>query len=519
MTLPLSLVAGTVATLLAASAAEAVSLRTRQCVQASRATRRVCTEQCTADSRGAYAACFGPGTACASACVARQAACQERPLQVRIDCQGGCNSRLRSALASCRDASDALACADRARLAALECNHGCQLAAAPALQACNRLLRECSRTCPSQPGSPDVIVAHLGDSTCATNYLAPEMRVHSVLNRRLAARYREQRIVSRNLCRSGEFIRELLEERYASVRASEPHIDVALIRYGHNDLALFSPDQFRIYLERLCNRLRTDYPGIHLVLETNTYLDPEHGGSDQANELFNRYWDMSRRVARGRGLPLVDIFERRRDEVQAGNWDLSIRNRRLALERFGQLILDDSKDREMARVEGWFNDVHPNANGVEIAADEEFRTLTTRWPSQLPLAPGGRVATPSQGISIGTRECIESSRLMRKTCLNQCTQDFRGMFVNCFGPGRACTASCVREQAACLAIPAGARLQCQQGCTANLESALASCTSGPCSDAARLEALECSQQCELAVAPMRQACNNGFQDCIRDCAS
>ena len=38
----------------------------------------------------------------------------------------------------------------------------------------------------------------------------------------------------------------------------------------------------------------------------------------------------------------------------------------------------------MKDVPGWFYDNHPNANGVLIIADEEFKTIASRWPDHLP---------------------------------------------------------------------------------------------------------------------------------------
>ena len=125
---------------------------------------------------------------------------------------------------------------------------------------------------------------------------------------------------------------------------------------------------------------------MHLVLETNTYLDPDHGGGDERNARYDRYWSVVRAVATDRGYPLVDVFRRRREEVRRGNWDQNRRRRKLARQRFGRDVLDGSKDAEMAGVAGWFRDAHPNPNGVRIIADEEFRTLVTTWPDRLPRA-------------------------------------------------------------------------------------------------------------------------------------
>jgi hypothetical protein len=54
------------------------------------------------------------------------------------------------------------------------------------------------------------------------------------------------------------------------------------------------------------------------------------------------------------------------------------------MEKFGRRILDGSKDNEMKDVPGWFCDNHPNATGVKIIADEEFKTITGLWPKALP---------------------------------------------------------------------------------------------------------------------------------------
>jgi lysophospholipase L1-like esterase len=241
---------------------------------------------------------------------------------------------------------------------------------------------------PSLPAAgPEVVVAHFGDSTCSTDYLPAGQRVDAVLNGLLTARYPAQRIVNRNVCKSGEWIRSFVDSgRYARVRARVPRVDVALVRYGQNDMKYYPPEEFRSQLAELCDALAADYPGVHLVLETNTWVDPAHGGFERANTKFERYWEEIRALARERGYPLVDVAARRRREIARGNWDFSIRNKELAQKRYGRWILDDGKDAEMAGVPHWFKDTHPNVRGVRLVADEELRTLTTRWPEALPRA-------------------------------------------------------------------------------------------------------------------------------------
>jgi hypothetical protein len=101
---------------------------------------------------------------------------------------------------------------------------------------------------------------------------------------------------------------------------------------------------------------------------------------------MNSVWAVVRQFAKEREYPLVEIYERKKKETQAGNWDQRIRNQQLSKAKFGRRILNGEKDDEMKDVPGWFYDNHPNANGVGIIADEEFRTITDRWPQHLPTA-------------------------------------------------------------------------------------------------------------------------------------
>jgi hypothetical protein len=237
-------------------------------------------------------------------------------------------------------------------------------------------------------GTDEVVIAHFGDSTCITSYLPKEQRVDAVLNARLLEHYKGQKIRNVNVGLDGDHVRQFLDAgRYAKdVKNKLPRIDIALIRYGQNDMKRIKPEEFKKHLEELCDKLLADYPGVQLVLETNTFVDPKHGGSDGMNKQYNLYWDVLRTVAKERKYPLVEIFERRKKEIESGNWDLCIRNQALSKEKFGKLIVDGSKDAEMAAVPKWFGDSHPNPNAVKVLADEEFKALTATWPQKLPRA-------------------------------------------------------------------------------------------------------------------------------------
>ncbi len=249
-------------------------------------------------------------------------------------------------------------------------------------------------------GSPgDVVVVHFGDSTAITDYLPESDRIDHVLNARLAARYPGQHITNLNVARNADTIRAFLaprrllhglvtrRSRYeAEVLETIPHIDIALIRYGQNDMKRITPDAFKAEVARLCDRLLHDYPGVHIVLETNTYMDPAHGGRSRDNANNDVYWQKIRDVARERGYPLVDVYRRRQREIAAGNWDFYIRSQKLSKQRYGHLIVDGSKDAEMANERIWFGNRHPNPNAIHVTADEELRVLESAWPTQLPRA-------------------------------------------------------------------------------------------------------------------------------------
>ena len=237
----------------------------------------------------------------------------------------------------------------------------------------------------------EVVIVHFGDSTCITSYLPKEKRVETVLNKRLSAFYENQKIVSHNVAAGGDYIRKFLHSgRYQRVvREKIPQIDIALIRYGHNDQKHCEPVEYKKHLEEFCDLLAEDDPSVQIVLETNTWVDPKHHAVDpkasvKLNERMNSVWAVVREVAKERKYPLVEIYERKKKETATGNWDQRIRHQQLSMEKFGRRILDGEKDDETEDTPGWFYDNHPNANGVRIIADEEFKVITGLWPEQPP---------------------------------------------------------------------------------------------------------------------------------------
>ena len=159
--------------LLVAASAGAVTSRTRACVFAARKARSNCITTCRTDYFGTFAACYGPGSACAAACLNDQANCQAIPSGTLSDCKldtlfcpdgnpngtngcnpatatiGGCGETLKEALKNCNTAADPEACASSARLDNLRCQQACQILFAPALQACNQGFSDCTESCAS----------------------------------------------------------------------------------------------------------------------------------------------------------------------------------------------------------------------------------------------------------------------------------------------------------------------------------------------------------------------------------
>ncbi len=226
-------------------------------------------------------------------------------------------------------------------------------------------------------------IGHFGDSTCITSYLPEEKRVHKVLERKLEAAFRGLDVVPRNFARGGDFIYRFLNHendwgprwkegegpkpgRYWTEARGKTELDIALIRYGQNDMKQYEPPEFGERLKELIARIRTDFPGVLVILETGTYFDPDHYGWAGINRQFDGYWQATRNVAKELRLPLVDNFRRWKEETGKGNWDLRIR-------RDG--TLDASKDAGREKDKSWFANGHPNARGVELIVDEEIKVI------------------------------------------------------------------------------------------------------------------------------------------------
>lgn len=225
-------------------------------------------------------------------------------------------------------------------------------------------------------------VALFGGSSVATTYLPEGAKHHAVLERELAKAYPEQAIKVSNFADNGEFIaRYLLRGAYEKHRESVSGIDIAIIRFGTNDIKRMDMPEYRSHMEKFIELLKKDFPEIQIILETGMYVDyPIHYSKDR-NKTLNPTWQVSRDIAAQDGYPLVEYYEAVKAEAAAGNWDVRVRARPNSR---GPFVLDASQDAGKENDPRWFTDIHPNPEGVQIAVREEVKTLKAHFPEKLP---------------------------------------------------------------------------------------------------------------------------------------
>lgn len=231
----------------------------------------------------------------------------------------------------------------------------------------------------------DVRVVLFGGSSVASSYLPEDQQHQAVLQAMLQKAYPEQKITVENWASGGEFVaRYLLTGAYEKQRKEQPGIDVAIIRFGTNDQKRMKPPEYKEHLRKLVAVLKEDFPGVQIILETGIYVDyPKHYSSDR-NKILNPYWQISRDLAKEDGYPLVEYYERVKQETAAGNWDVRTRARKTE-----EMIMDNTQDAGHENDPVWFTNIHPNAEGVRLAADEEVKIIKELFPTALPT---GQVA-------------------------------------------------------------------------------------------------------------------------------
>jgi lysophospholipase L1-like esterase len=224
----------------------------------------------------------------------------------------------------------------------------------------------------SKPAKDEVIVLHLGDSITITSYLPFHRRVDRLLDAMTKKEFPAVRTRHINWGADGEYVKDLLDSgRYKkTVKESFERIDVAIISYGPNDSRFYAADVYRGLLDRLCETLKTDYPGITIILATETDLFPVN---EDVRKQYGAYWQASRDLAKEKGYRLVDNVARFAKEQSA----------------------------DLCRGPG---DMHPSARGVEVMADETFKTLREVFAARAPAAAAPVVPASPAAETVETPE-------------------------------------------------------------------------------------------------------------------
>lgn len=184
---------------------------------------------------------------------------------------------------------------------------------------------------------------------------------------------------------SGEFIRRLLDTRYASAVTRKPQADYIFIRYGLNDTKRrenFAENFPRDYRE-LISWLRRDHPRATLIAMTAIPYS-----EDDNHEAINA---LVAKVAAEEKLALFDIAPRYLAELTRGPNMLNYRRYPLAkvpenLRAFATpyivagtdpqvIVLDNRLDAIFGHLPGWFSDRHPNQAGYNVIASETAKFL------------------------------------------------------------------------------------------------------------------------------------------------
>lgn len=239
----------------------------------------------------------------------------------------------------------------------------------------------------------------LGGSSVKTSYLPKGTKHEDALKELLQEAYPEQKVEVYNWADNGESIaRYFLRETYENDYAGAVGADIAVIRFGTNDQKIMSLEEYHHQLTQLVSVLERDFPGIQVFLETGIYVDfPAHYRHDR-NITLVPFWDVSRRIAEERNLPLVDYFTISKNETLKGNWDLRVRARPAGQKEF---VLDGSQDAGKENDPAWFTDIHPNPVGTRLAAAAETESIKAKFPDAL---PAGNKKSDRPAVSIEAYE-------------------------------------------------------------------------------------------------------------------
>jgi lysophospholipase L1-like esterase len=153
--------------------------------------------------------------------------------------------------------------------------------------------------------------------------------------------------------------------RYDHVVEVNKNVDFIFLRYGSNDRYAYSVEVFKKNLKNLYEKLKKNYPGVKIAVETAIYDDPKHTIELNLNTDTKPFFDAIREFSKNEGCFLVDNYEALKEETEKGNWDLRIRR--------DKSVIDDSKDAEHANDKDltWWSNNHPNAKGIDVIATKE----------------------------------------------------------------------------------------------------------------------------------------------------
>ena len=242
------------------------------------------------------------------------------------------------------------------------------------------MLAVACRPLPGAPGSRATVLL-LGDSTTIGSVcreVAPEgPHLEALIAKRLSEHERLPGIQVVNLGRDDESIDALFRSgRYDREVATREGADYVVVRYGIIDSVRREQfvENFPRDYRTLIDRLRTDFPGVTVLLST---IVPFRAA--EADAEVNR---LIASVAAATQLPLVDVYGPFAEMVRRDAHGFTYRriplmhvpvehHRLVAPFVHGDhvVVLDGALDDAMAAVPGWFAERHPNLRGYEVIAE------------------------------------------------------------------------------------------------------------------------------------------------------
>lgn len=200
----------------------------------------------------------------------------------------------------------------------------------------------------------------LGDSNTAISYLQPDKRWDSIITKELSANVVN---LGKDGVTTSYFLSEVMRDKIISSNA-----DYYIICLGINDKAQGTNEAFEANQRNLLKFIQENTKG-KPILMTNVNVDyPKHYSYDRNQSAIKPLDETKRKIAAELKLPLIDVYKRFEEENKKGNWDTRIRS---------VTVLDNSQDAGKTldtmnpdTKEKWFDNIHYNAEGNRIVAEE-----------------------------------------------------------------------------------------------------------------------------------------------------